>query len=129
VIPLFLFQIASHIFQAIGDYESDKEEGIRTFVVKYGKEKSAKIGAVSASLSLVLPLIYGLVNIALSTEFVYWYLLLFLVFLPFVIYLLRLSLAPTKKNISVLMGISRRFTPFMLVALFALILMVRFYLG
>ena len=129
VIPLFLFQIASHIFQAIGDYEADKEEGIRTFVVKYGKEKSAKIGAVSASLSLVLPLIYGLVNIALSTEFVYWYLLLFLVFMPFVIYLLRLSLAPTKKNISVLMGISRRFTPFMLVALFALILMVRFYLG
>ena len=127
-VPLFLFQIASHIFQAIGDYEADREEGIRTFVVKYGKERSAKIGVFFACLGLVLPIIYGVVNLALSTEFVYWYMLLFLVFLPFVIYLLKLSVTPTKKNINELMGISRRFTPFMLLALYAFVLILKFYL-
>ena len=127
--PLFLFQIASHIFQAIGDYEADREEGIRTFVVKYGKEKSAKIGAFLASLSLILPIVYGAINLALSTEFIYWYLLLLLVFLPLVIYLLKLSVNPTKKNIGALMGISRRYTPFMLLALYVLVLTLRFYVN
>ena len=56
VVPLFLFQIASHIFQAIGDYEADKEEKITTFVVRYGKEKSAKIAVLFSSLSLVIPI-------------------------------------------------------------------------
>jgi 4-hydroxybenzoate polyprenyltransferase len=128
-IPLFLFQIASHIFQAIGDYEADREEGIRTFVVKYGKEGSAKIGTLFASLSLILPIIYGLLNLALATEFVYWYLLVFLLFFPFVIYLLKLSVTPTTKNIDALMGISRRFTPFMLLALYVFILILRFYMN
>lgn len=129
VIPLFLFQIAGHIFQAIGDYEADREEGITTFVVKYGKERSAKIGALFASLSLVLPIIYGLLNLALTAEFVYWYLLVFLFFLPFVIYLLKLSVGPTMKNIDALMRISRRFTPFLLLALYVFTLILRFYLN
>ncbi len=127
VIPLFLFQMASHIFQAIGDFEADREDGIRTFVVEYGKERSAKIGAFFAFLSLVLPIIYGLANLALFPEFVYWYLLLFLVCLPFVIYLLRLSVTPTTKNIDALMGISRRLTPFMLLALYGVVLVLRLY--
>ena len=129
VIPLFLFQIASHIFQAIGDYEADRGENITTFVVKYGKERSAKIGALFASLSLVLPMIYGLLNLALTTVFVYWYLLIFLFFLPFVIYLVKLSASPTMKNIDGLMRISRRFTPFLLVALYLFTLILRIYLN
>jgi len=128
-IPLFFFQIASHIFQAIGDYEADREEGITTFVVKYGKERSAKIGTFFAVLSLVLPMFYGLFNLALTAEFAYWYLLLFLLFLPFVVYLLRLSIKPTMENMDVLMGISRRFTPFMLLAFYVFILVLRFYLA
>jgi 4-hydroxybenzoate polyprenyltransferase len=128
IIPLFLFQIASHIFQAIGDFEADRDEGIITFVVKYGKERSAKIGALFASLSLVLPIAYGLLNLALTAEFAYWYVLIFLVFLPFVVYLLKLSASPTMRNIDALMGISRRFTPFLLLALYVVTLILRFYL-
>ena len=129
MIPLFFFQIASHIFQAIGDYEADREEGITTFVVKYGKERSAKIGTVFAVLSLSLPIFYGLFNLALTAEFVYVYLLVFLLFLPLVVYLLRLSIKPTVTNIDALMGVSRRFTPFMLLGLYGFILVLRFYLA
>jgi len=128
IIPLFLFQIASHIFQAIGDYEADKGEKITTFVVKYGKEKSAKIGVLFSSLSLVLPIIYGVLNLAGTTEFVYWYLLVLLFFLPFAIYLMRLSANPTTKNIDRLMRVSHRFTPILLLVLYSCTLILRVYL-
>ena len=128
IIPLFFFQIATHIFQAIGDYEADKGEKITTFVVRYGKERSAKIGVLFSSLSLILPIIYGVLNLAVANEFVYWYLLLLLFFLPFVIYLMKLSVNPTIKNIDKLMRVSRRLTPILLLVLYSCVLVLRVYL-
>jgi geranylgeranylglycerol-phosphate geranylgeranyltransferase len=128
IIPLFFFQIATHIFQAIGDYEADRGEKITTFVVRYGKERSAKIGVLFSSLSLILPIIYGVLNLAVANEFVYWYLLLLLFFLPFVIYLMKLSVNPTIKNIDKLMRVSRRLTPILLLVLYSCVLVLRVYL-
>jgi 4-hydroxybenzoate polyprenyltransferase len=128
IIPLFFFQIATHIFQAIGDYEADKGEKITTFVVRYGKERSAKIGVAFSSLSLILPIIYGVLNLSITTEVVYWYLLVLFFFLPFAIYLMKLSANPTVKNIERLMKISRRFTPILLLFLYLCTLILRIYL-
>ena len=128
IIPLFFFQIASHIFQAIGDYEADRGEKITTFVVRYGKERSAKIGVLFSLLSVVLPITYGVLNLAATTEFVYWYLLVLLFFLPFVIYLMRLSANPTTKNIDRLRRVSFRFTPILLLVLYSCALILRVYL-
>jgi 4-hydroxybenzoate polyprenyltransferase len=128
IIPLVLFQIASHIFQAIGDYEADKDEKITTFVVRYGKEKSAKIAVLFSSLSLILPISYGLLNFAVTNEIMYWYLLILLIFLPFAIYLIKLSANPTTKNIESLMSASRRFTPILLLTLYLSVLALRVYL-
>jgi 4-hydroxybenzoate polyprenyltransferase len=128
IIPLFLFQISSHIFQAIGDYEADRGEKITTFVVRYGKERSAKIAVLFSALSLVLPILYGVLNLAVTTEFLYWYLLVLLFFLPFVFYLMRLSANPTTKNIGRLMRVSRRFTPILLLVLYSCTLILRVYL-
>jgi 4-hydroxybenzoate polyprenyltransferase len=128
IIPLFLFQIASHIFQAIGDYEADKEEKITTFVVRYGKEKSAKIAVLFSSLSLIIPIICGVLNFAITKEIMYWYLLILLIFLPFTIYLIKLSANPTTNNIERLMRASRRFTPILLLSLYLSVLVLRVYL-
>jgi geranylgeranylglycerol-phosphate geranylgeranyltransferase len=128
ITPLFLFQIASHIFQAIGDYEADKDEKITTFVVRYGKEKSAKIAVLFSSLSLVIPIIYGVLNFAVTKEIMYWYLLILLIFLPFAIYLIKLSVNPTTKNIERLMSASRRFTPILLLTLYLCVLVLRVYI-
>ena len=128
IIPLFLFQIASHIFQAIGDYEADKDEKITTFVVRYGKEKSAKIAVLFSSLSLIIPIICGVLNFAITKEIMYWYLLILLIFLPFAIYLIKLSANPTNKNIERLMSASRRFTPILLLTLYLCVLVLRVYL-
>lgn len=128
IIPLFLFQIASHIFQAIGDYEADKNEKITTFVVRYGKEKSAKIAVLFSSLSLIIPIISGVLNFAVTKEIMYWYLLILLIFLPFAIYLIKLSVNPTTKNIERLMSASRRFTPILLLTLYLCVLVLKVYL-
>jgi 4-hydroxybenzoate polyprenyltransferase len=128
IIPLFLFPIASHIFQAIGDYEADKDEKITTFVVRYGKEKSAKIAVLFSSLSLIIPIICGVLNFAITKEIMYWYLLILLIFLPFTIYLIKLSANPTTNNIERLMSASRRFTPILLLSLYLSVLVLRVYL-
>jgi 4-hydroxybenzoate polyprenyltransferase len=128
IIPLFLFQIASHIFQAIGDYEADKDEKITTFVVRYGKEKSAKIAVLFSSLSLIIPIIYGVFNFAVTKEIMFWYLLILLIFLPFAIYLIKLSANPTTRNIERLMSASHRFTPILLLTLYLFVLILRVYL-
>lgn len=127
IIPLFLFQIASHIFQAIGDYEADKAEKINTFTVRYGKEKSAKIAVLFSSLSLIIPIIYGIIDFAVAKDVMFWYMLILLAFLPFAIYLIRLSVNPTAKNIDRLMSTSRRFTPILLLALYICVLALRIY--
>lgn len=128
IIPLFLFQIASHIFQAIGDYEADMDEKITTFVVRYGKEKSAKIAVLFSSLSLIIPIIYGVLNFAVTKEIMFWYLLILLIFLPFAIYLIKLSANPTTKNIERLMSASHRFTPILLLTIYLFVLVLRVYL-
>ncbi len=128
IIPLFLFQVASHIFQAIGDYEADKKEKIATFVVRFGKEKSAKIAVLFSSLSLIIPIIYGILNFAVTKEILYWYLLILLIFLPLAIYLIKLSAKPTTKNLNRLMSASHRFTPILLLALYLCVLVLRVYL-
>ena len=124
LIPLFLFQVAAHIFQAIGDYDADKGEEITTFVVKYGKERSAKIGVFLSLLSLVLPISYGAI-LSFTTEFVYWYLLMLLFFMPLIIYLTRLSANPTSKNMGRLLRVSNRFTPILLLVLYLCALILR----
>ena len=128
IIPLFFFQIASHIFQAIGDYEADKDEKITTFVVRYGKQKSAKIAVLFSSLSLIFPIICGVLNFAVAKEIMYWYLLILLIFFPFAIYLIKLSANPTTKNIESLMSASRRFTPILLLTLYLCVLILKVYL-
>lgn len=124
IIPLFLFQVAAHIFQAIGDYDADKGEKITTFVVKYGKERSAKIGVFFSLLSLVIPIVYGTI-LSFATKFVYWYLLLLVFFTPLIIYLTRLSANPTSKNMGRLLSVSHRFTPILLLVLYLCALILR----
>lgn len=129
IIPLFLFQASSHIFQAIGDFEADKKENINTFVVKYGKERSAKIGTLLSAMSLTFPIIYGLLNLATISQFVYWYALLLACFLPFIIYLLRRTAKPTTSNLEALRKVSQKATPLILLALFTVTLLLRIYIG
>jgi len=127
VIPIFLFQVSTHIFQAVGDYAADKEGNITTFVVKYGKERAAKIGVLLVSLSLTFPIVYALFNLAVAEEFVIWYSVLFLFFLPLIIYLLSLSMHPTGENMNSLLRISYRFTPFFLICLYVCIFVLRLF--
>ena len=52
--PLTMFQCGAHIIQTIGDFEADREAGISTFVVRYGRKK----GVVIASLMFLSAFLY-----------------------------------------------------------------------
>jgi 4-hydroxybenzoate polyprenyltransferase len=124
-IPLLLFQVSGHIYQAIGDYEADKNDGTTTFVVKYGKEKSAKIGVSLLLFASIIPLFYGSFDLLIIKEFTYWYLLIFLIFLPAIIYFLNLFRNPVKKNIDTISRISNKYTPFLLLMTYFCIIILR----
>jgi 4-hydroxybenzoate polyprenyltransferase len=63
--PLILFQCGAHIIQTIGDYEADREAGVRTFVVRYGRKKGVTIAGLTFLLAFLFPfmcLFAGLVS-------------------------------------------------------------------
>lgn len=88
VVPLLLFQCSTHIFQAVGDYEADLGAGVRTSVVKYGKEKSIKTAKILLITSLLLPLIYGVLRLSL-TNYMLYFLIILLPCLPFFLYFMK----------------------------------------
>jgi len=55
--PLVLFQSGAHIIQTIGDFEADREAGISTFVVRYGRKQ----GVLIASLMFLSAFLYPFV--------------------------------------------------------------------
>ena len=124
-LPIFLFQVSGHLYQAIGDYESDKESGITTFVVKYGKEKSAKIGATLFFFAAIIPIFYGSLGLPIMPEFTSWYLLIFLIFLPATIYFLNLLINPEKNNLIKISRIPFDFAPFLLIIMYFCIFILR----
>jgi len=53
--PLILFHCGAHIIQTIGDYEADREAGINTFVVRYGRKKGVTIAGLLFLSAFLLP--------------------------------------------------------------------------
>lgn len=124
-LPIFLFQVSGHLYQAIGDYEADKESGITTFVVRYGKEKSAKIGATLFLFAAIIPIFYGSLGLPIMSEFTSWYLLIFLIFLPATIYFLNLFINPKENNLERISRIPFKFAPFLLIIMYFCIFILR----
>jgi 4-hydroxybenzoate polyprenyltransferase len=129
IIPFFFFQCATHILQAVGDYEADTSAGITTFVVKYGKWKSIRIAELFLLTSLLLPLFYGILNLLL-TNYTIWYLTLLIPSLIFFGYLKCFFSEPSKQNIDKLALIAKRAAPIVLgiIFLLALLLRISFYI-
>jgi 4-hydroxybenzoate polyprenyltransferase len=110
VIPLLIFQSAGHIFQALGDYEADLKGNIRTFVVKYGKNTSVRLGELFLITSALLPILSWSLIPSL-TDFLYWYMGIFIFCIPAIYYLMNLLKAPSKDSINTLRCISMKFSP------------------
>jgi 4-hydroxybenzoate polyprenyltransferase len=125
VLPIFFFQMSGQLFQAIGDYESDKENKINTFVVKYGPDKSLKVAVYLFAISAILPIFYGLFNLSMNKEFLNYYLMFFLILSPVIIYLLNIFRKPSEHNIDLLSKTARKTAPFLLAVLFVCIIILR----
>ena len=123
VMPLLLFQCSTHILQAVGDYEADLGAGVRTSVVRYGKEKSIKTAKVLLIASLSLPLIYGVLRLSL-TDYVLYFLIILLPCLPFFLYVMKKNLF-SKESIGDLTKTAKKAAPIVYAILIFYIILIR----
>jgi len=129
MIPLFLFQVASQIFQELRDFEADVNDKIQTFVVRYEIKKSIRVATIMVFLAISLPIIFGFLNLSLSNEFVLWYILAVIMMTPILSQFLSLNKNPTKEKIEVLFNFSMKYTPVILIILLVYILFLRLYIS
>jgi 4-hydroxybenzoate polyprenyltransferase len=120
---LFLFQCSTHIFQAVGDYEADRDAGEKTSVVKYGKANSAKTAKILLTTSLLLPFAYGVMRFPII-GYEYWYLVVLLPSLPLALYFMRQKIV-SKEKVSNLTVVAKKAAPRIYAALFLLVLLIR----
>jgi len=108
-IPLMLAHSSGHILQALGDYEADRENGVQTIVVKYGRKKSIAIMGLLSLITGLLPFVY--VAFALVLPSIYFP--LFFLPLPFCIpiakrYIITIK-NPTTENVVSLQKAARKY--------------------
>jgi 4-hydroxybenzoate polyprenyltransferase len=108
-IPLMLAHSSGHILQALGDYEADRENGVQTIVVKYGRKKSIAIMGLLSLIAGLLPFVY--VAFALVLPSIYFP--LFFLPLPFCIpiakrYVITIK-NPTTENVVSLQKAARKY--------------------
>jgi len=128
ILPLFLFQVASQIFQEIRDFEADMNDEIQTFVVRYGIKKSIKVATIMVFLAISLPIIFGFFNLFYTNEFILWYILVVIGILPILSRFVSLNRNPTKTKIEDLFKFSMKYTPVILIIILLYIVVLRFYL-
>lgn len=107
VIPLLLFHSASHIFQAVGDYEADLRGNVQTFVVRYGKKTSVKVGELLLVTSAFLPIPYVFLNLSL-VDYLNWYIVIFICCVPGIFYVMKLLRNSSNDNINSLRHLFRK---------------------
>ena len=126
IIPLFLFQVASQIFQELRDFQADKEDKIETFVVRFGIKKSTRVAIITVFLAIMLPIVFGLLNLSITSEFVYYYIIVLIITIPILGLFISLNKNPTK--VETLYNFSMKYTPVILIMLFTYILILRVHL-
>jgi 4-hydroxybenzoate polyprenyltransferase len=129
IIPLFLFQVASQIFQELRDFEADVNDKIQTFVVRYEMKKSIRVATIMIFLAISLPIIFGFLNLSLSNEFLLWYILVVIMIIPILSRFVSLNKNPTKEKIEALFNFSMKYTPIILTILLIYTLVLRLHIS
>ena len=108
-IPLMLAHSSGHILQALGDYEADRENGVQTIVVKYGRKKGIIIMGLLSLTTGLLPFVYAAFGLVLPSI----YFPLFFLPLPFCMpiakrYIITIK-NPTTENVVSLQKAARKY--------------------
>ena len=128
ILPLFLFQVASQILQELRDFEADMNDEVQTFVVRYKIKKSIRVATIMVFLAISLPIIFGFLNLSLSNEFVFWYILVVIMITPILSQFVSLNKNPKKEKIEALFNFSMKYTPCIIIILVVYILVLRLYI-
>jgi len=124
-VPIFLFQSASHIFHAVGDYEADRKGDVTTFVVKQGKKPAIKVGIALLGAAVLFPFMYGFLNLSLTPGFLSWYLYVLAFFVPVIVYFVNSLRTPSTERLRGLRTISQKVSPAVMLLLLIYVYFIR----
>ena len=122
--PLTLFQCGAHIIQTIGDFEADREAGISTFVVRYGRKKGVVIASLMFLSAFLFPfacLFAGLV----SPDHIIFLSVLLLLSLPSLLRFGDLYRNPCSANVARLQKSVRKYGILVLIIAWAYVLFTK----
>jgi 4-hydroxybenzoate polyprenyltransferase len=123
-VPLMLFQSGGHIIQAVGDYEADRDFGLKTFAVKYGPRRATTLAGLFFLSALISPFIYLCLGLLAPIHLV-----LAAVVLPLSLPVIRRFMAlyrePTENNAANLKKTARNTGIFALIITWTYVLVVK----
>lgn len=122
--PLVLFQSGGHIIQAIGDYQADRDFGLKTFAVKYGPKRATTVAGLLFCLTFISPLIYLYLNL-LQPIYLLLVGILLPLFLPVIRRFIHLYKNPSENNVLALKRTARNVGIFVLIILWIYVLMIK----
>ena len=83
-VPLILYQSGGHIIQSVGDYHSDKREGLNTFSVRFGRKKAMVTAGILFISAGIYPFIYILFGFLQAHHII-----LCLILIPFIMPIIK----------------------------------------
>jgi len=96
--PLMLIHCGGHIIQAVGDYEADRETGVHTFAVRYGRKKGVIVAGFMFLIASFSPFVYSAFGL-LSYRHLFLFFVLFPLSIPIVMRYADLLKNPSTKNV------------------------------
>jgi len=96
--PLMLIHCGGHIIQAVGDYEADRETGVHTFAVRYGRKKGVIVAGFMFLMASFSPFVYSAFGL-LSYRHLFLFFVLFPLSIPIVMRYADLLKNPSTKNV------------------------------
>ena len=96
--PLMLFQSGGHIIQAVGDYHADRDFGLKTFPVRYGRKKATFLAGFFFLLVFISPFIYLHLGLIQPIHFILG-LLIIPILIPITMRFIDLYKKPSEKNV------------------------------
>lgn len=106
--PLIFIHCGTHIFQAIGDYEVDRKNGVNTFVVKYGRKKGTIVAGLMFTITCSLPIFYAVFKIISYIHLLVYFILIPL-FIPIIMRYGDVLKNPSNKTIGDLNKTARKY--------------------
>jgi 4-hydroxybenzoate polyprenyltransferase len=107
-IPLMLIHCGGHIIQAVGDYEADRNTGVHTFVVRYGRKNGVIVAGLMFLIASLSPFVASALGL-LPYRHLFLLFILFPLSIPILMRYVDVLKIPSTNNVSNIQKTARKY--------------------